>query len=168
MTIHPTALIGEPPEHRDWNARGYRFHFPEIARSARIGAFVTIDSGVFRPTWIGENTWLMKHVHVGHDALIGDDCELAPGTVICGEVEIGNGCRFGVNSCVKPQVKIGDGARIGMGAVVTKDVPAGEVWIGNPADEIGRLKARREVCAELELWEHWWRERAREVFHASA
>jgi acyl-[acyl carrier protein]--UDP-N-acetylglucosamine O-acyltransferase len=34
---------------------------------------------------------------------------------------------------VKPLVTIGDGAIIGGGSVVTKDVPAHEVWAGNPA-----------------------------------
>jgi len=30
-----------------------------------------------------------------------------------------------------------DGAVIGAGAVVTKDVPAWEIWAGNPAKQIG-------------------------------
>lgn len=37
-----------------------------------------------------------------------------------------------------PGVTIGDGAIIGAGAVVTKDVPAWEIWAGNPAKFIKR------------------------------
>ena len=39
---------------------------------------------------------------------------------------------------IRPGVTIGDGAIIGIGAVVTHDVPAWEVWAGNPARKIGR------------------------------
>ena len=61
------------------------------------------------------------------------DCEIAPDTVIGGHCKVGDRVRFGVNSCVRPFVTIGDDARLGAGAVVVKDVPPGEVWIGNPA-----------------------------------
>ncbi|WP_288607103.1 hypothetical protein [Prevotellamassilia timonensis] len=37
-------------------------------------------------------------------------------------------------------VTIGDGAIIGAGAVVTKDVPANQVWAGNPAKFIKTRK----------------------------
>lgn len=160
--IHPQALIGEPPQHREWPARA-RPLWPVIDVTARVEAFAQVDAGMFRATTIGAQTWLMKMVHVGHDTIIGADCELAPGTVICGECEIGDRVRLGVNSCVIPRVKIGDGARIGAGAVVTHDVPAGEVWVGNPAEEISVAKARRQIRLEMELWEEWWRDRAREV-----
>lgn len=130
--IDQTAVIGHPPEARDWDA-SKGMHAPHIGREVRIEAFVTVDAGVFRNTVIGDRTWLMKHVHVGHDALIGRDCELAPGTVVGGEVVIGSNVKIGINATIRPCVKIGAGARIGCGAVVTKDVPAGETWAGNPA-----------------------------------
>jgi UDP-3-O-[3-hydroxymyristoyl] glucosamine N-acyltransferase len=139
MSIDPRAVVGEPPEHRDWKPED-GMHAPDVAESARLEAFVTVDAGVYRPTTIGERTWLMKHVHIGHDALVGADCELAPGTVVCGSCEIGNGVKFGVNATVLPFKQIGDGARIGAGAVVTKNVPAGEIWAGNPARAIPAKK----------------------------
>lgn len=153
---HPTAVIGEPPEHRDWLYDGYPMLTPEIAKDAQVNAFVTVDSGLKERTRIGERTFLMAHVHVGHDAQIGDDCELAPGTVIGGHVKVGNGVRFGVNSCVRPFIEIGDGARIGMGAVVVDDVPAGEIWVGNPARPMRKLHADELSEAELLGWEEWY------------
>lgn len=133
---HPTALLAEPPyhrEHRDGDPSTSGWHYPEIAKSALIEAYVVVCCGVEHATTIGERTWLMSQCHVGHDVLIGDDCEICPGTVLCGHVEIGDRVRIGVNACVKPFVKIGDGARIGMGAVVIRDVAAGTVVAGNPA-----------------------------------
>jgi acyl-[acyl carrier protein]--UDP-N-acetylglucosamine O-acyltransferase len=130
--IHPTAIIGDPPEHREWKP-GDPMHHPEIDDSAQVNALVSVDAGLHEPTRIGARTLLMKHVHIGHDASIGDDCELAPGTVIGGHVKFGDGVRVGVNACVRPFINVGDGARIGAGAVVVKDVDPGAVVVGNPA-----------------------------------
>ena len=130
--IDQTAVIGHPPEHRDWKP-GDPILEPDIHSTARIEAYVTVDAGMQVATRIGAHTWLMKKTHVGHDAWIGDDCELAPGVTIGGHVKIGHRVRIGINACVRPGVTIGEGARIGAGAVVIKDVPPGETHAGNPA-----------------------------------
>jgi UDP-3-O-[3-hydroxymyristoyl] glucosamine N-acyltransferase len=130
--IHATAIIGDPPEHRDWK-QGDPMHHPEIDDSAQINALVTVDAGLHEPTRVGARTLLMKHVHIGHDAVIGADCEIAPGTVIGGHVTMGDAVRVGVNACVRPFINVGTGARIGAGAVVVKDVEPGAVVVGNPA-----------------------------------
>lgn len=131
---HSTSLVGEPPESREWIADCTKgFFIPHIDDTARLNAYVTVDSGCERSTQVGARSLLMAKVHVGHDAIVGDDCELAPGVVICGHAEIGDGVRIGVNACVLPYKLVGAGARIGAGAVVTKNVPPGEVWAGNPA-----------------------------------
>jgi acyl-[acyl carrier protein]--UDP-N-acetylglucosamine O-acyltransferase len=157
--IHPTAVIGDPPEHRDHRWAGGPFYQPQIAESATVEAFVTVDAGIGQATFVGAGAWLMKHVHIGHDAAIGPDCELAPGTVIGGHAILGVGVRCGIGALVKPFVKVGRGARLGAGAVVLRDVPPGEVWVGNPAEEIGGFKARRDLAAAFVAWEEWWRER---------
>lgn len=133
--IDQTAIIGHAPQMRDWTPDHAAFP-PELGEGVRIEAFVTVDAGADWPTRIGPRTWLMKLVHVGHDAIIGSDCELAPGVVICGYCTIGNRVKIGVNASVLPYVSVGDGARIGAGAVVTKAVPAGMTVVGNPAREL--------------------------------
>jgi acetyltransferase-like isoleucine patch superfamily enzyme len=137
--IHPLSVIGDPPEHRDaiWkhyeNPVGERFLHPVIDPTAVIGAYCTVDAGLVEPTRIGAETLLMKHSHIGHDARIGERCELGAGTVICGHVVVEDDVQIGGNTWVKPKVRIGKGARLGGGSVVVKDIPAGEVWAGNPA-----------------------------------
>lgn len=141
--IHPTALIGEPPEARGVDQRASLQAYPPIVcDDASIGAFVTIDAGTEKHTRVGCRTFLMKHVHIGHDAWIGDDCELAPGVVICGFAIIGERVKIGVNACVLPYVTIGCGAVIGAGAVVTSEVPPHQCYVGNPARLIGPKRGR--------------------------
>lgn len=153
--IHETALIGLPPEMRDYR-RGRRHHGVEVADGARVGAFCTVDGGWEAPTVIGK-CWLMKHVHVGHDARVGDGCEIAPHTSIGGYVTLGRNVKVGQSACFKPYVTVGDGAVIGMGAVVTKNVPAGETWAGNPA-RLLRDRAGFDP-AERALWDERYPER---------
>jgi len=54
-------------------------------------------------------------------------------------VSIGNNVWIGMNSCILPGVTIGDNSIIGSGSVVTKDIPANEIWVGNPAKFIKKL-----------------------------
>lgn len=130
--IDQTAVIGHPPESREWVPSAPTFA-PEIHSTARVEAFVTVDAGLNNPTHIGAGTWLMKHVHVGHDAWLGSNVEVAPHTSVGGHVTIGDNVRVGQSAVFKPFITVGEGARIGCGAVVIRDVPAGEVWAGNPA-----------------------------------
>ena len=55
------------------------------------------------------------------------------------EVHIGNDCWLACNCVVIGGVTIGDGCVIGAGSVVTKNVPAHEIWFGNPACKKGYI-----------------------------
>ena len=172
--VHPLASVGGPPEHRDWMV-GDPMLEPVIASSALVHAFCTIDAGMTyqQTTTVGERSFLQARVHLGHNAVIGDDCEICVGVVICGEVIVGDGARIGGNSWVKPRVKIGAGAIIGGGAVVTKDVPAHEVWAGNPArfmknawthPAVVGFSGRERVAPQYAMSEDEW-ETARAIAH---
>jgi len=149
--IHHAAYIGGPPEHRNWHP-GLPCFAPQVHDSARIEAFATVDAGMHSPTRVGRASWLMKHVHVGHDAEVGAECELAPGAVICGHVILADNVKVGVNACVLPFVRVGKGARIGSGAVVTKDVAEGAVMVGNPARPLAYKPAEEQKVTSLLAW----------------
>lgn len=154
--IHPLASIGDPPEHRDYISGKLEALYPgySIGADCVISAFVTIDRGIWQPTTIGDRCLLMTKSHIGHDAQIGDDVEIGVGALISGHVVVGDGARIHGAASIRPGIKIGAGARIGLGAVVVKDVPAGEVWAGNPAR---RLEHGR-VAAEMSLHQYATRE----------
>jgi len=119
--------------HREFRwGEQFAWHSPEIDDDADIEAFVVVEYGIRQPTWVGRS-WLMPFVHVGHDAIVGNGCELASRAVVAAHCVVGDGARLGIGTVMRPGVKIGEGARTGCGAVVIKDIPAGQVWAGNPA-----------------------------------
>lgn len=54
--------------------------------------------------------------------------------------KICKGATIGAGSTLLPGITIGEKAMIGAGSVVTKDVPAGEIWVGNPARFIKKVE----------------------------
>ena len=54
--------------------------------------------------------------------------------------KIRKGASIGAGSVIRPGLTIGRNAMIGAGSVITKDVPDGEVWVGNPAKFIKKIE----------------------------
>lgn len=68
------------------------------------------------------------------------------------QTEIGNDVWIGHRAFIKQGVKVSDGAVIGAGSIVTKDIPAYEVWAGNPA----RLIKKRKIDNFPLDTKEWW------------
>jgi len=152
--IHPTAIIGPNVEIEDnvyigpyciigfpaeWKGMEHENKGVLIRSGARLTGLVTVDSGVEEITEIGENCYLMKHSHVGHDAKIGNDVTISCGAKVGGHAVIGEGCNIGLNAVIHQKQTIADGAMIGMGSVVTKKLitESFKTYAGNPAKLIG-------------------------------
>lgn len=115
--------------------------FVEVQKNAKVGKNCKISSHTF----ICEGVTIEDGCFVGHGVMfINDNYPRAlnkKGTV---ESEKDWGPRFartrvrknaaiGTNATILGNVTVGSGAIIGAGSVVTKDVPAGQIWAGNPA-----------------------------------
>ena len=85
-----------------------------IEDNVQVGANVTFTNDRYprakNPNWVLERTLIKK------GASIGAGC-----TLLCG-------------------ITIGEYAMIGAGSVVTRDVPAGELWLGNPAKFVRKIE----------------------------
>lgn len=102
-----------------------------IENDVRIGNNVTIKCGV--QIWDGiileDNVMIGSNVTFTNDMYPrakNKDWKMLK-TRIC------RGATVGAGSTLIPGITIGEGAFIAAGSVVTKDVPAGELWLGNPA-----------------------------------
>ena len=102
-----------------------------IENDVEIGNNVTIKCGV--QVWDGIT--LEDNVMVGANVSFTNDLyprsknknwELLK-TRVC------KGASIGAGSVILPGITIGEGSMIGAGSVVTKNIPAGELWKGNPA-----------------------------------
>ena len=79
---------------------------------------------------IGDDVCFAPHVRIlAHDASMHQFL----GYTKIGRVTIGDRVFIGADSVVLPGVTIGSDVVVGAGSVVTKDIPAGEVYAGNPA-----------------------------------
>ncbi len=109
-----------------------------IENDVRIGDNVTIKSGV--QVWdgiiIGNNVFIGPNVTFTNDKYpISKNINYEQ---LC--TTIHDGASIGANATILPGVTIGAEAMIGAGSVVTKDVPAGELWVGNPAKYVKMIK----------------------------
>lgn len=111
-----------------------RFDDVDVGPGALISPYSVFTSNIR----IGSYFHCNLYSYVEHDCVIGDFVTFAPGVRCNGNVTIGNGAYIGSGAIIRQGLTIGAGATIGMGAVVTKNVPAGETWVGNPARPLDR------------------------------
>lgn len=105
---------------------------------ANIESFSFVGPGAIINTMvkIGKGAIINSGSIIEHECILSDFVHIAPGAVLAGNVNIGKRSFIGANSVIKQGISIGDDVVIGAGSVVLKDVPDGEVWVGNPATKL--------------------------------
>ncbi|MDW8268290.1 MAG: UDP-3-O-(3-hydroxymyristoyl)glucosamine N-acyltransferase [Anaerolineae bacterium] len=91
-------------------------------------------------TTVGQDSKIDALVHIAHDVVIGQRCEIAAGSIIGGSTRIGNEVWIGPPE-ISSEIVIGDGAFISLGAVVTRNVAPGQHVSGNFAIDHDRFLA---------------------------
>jgi UDP-N-acetylglucosamine acyltransferase len=139
--IGPYCVIGMPAE---WKGKENIDQGVLIKKGTRITGLVTIDSGVEKITTIGENCYLMKHSHVGHDAQLGDNVTLSCGSKIGGHSIIENNTNIGLNAVIHQKVTVPEGCMIGASAFVGKKsiLKPFHKYAGVPVKELGTNERR--------------------------
>lgn len=139
----------------------WKSELSNIQNMAIIGTGCVIHSH----TWIGSDVRIGKGCKVQAFCFIpdgvslGDNVFLGPAVVFTNDkyppshgkswskTVVEDGVSIGANATILPGIRIGKGAKIGAGAVVTKDVPPGEIWVGNPARKIFKpIPRHHEEC----------------------
>ena len=119
--------------------------FVEVQKNAHIGSNCKISSHTF----ICEGVTIEDDVFIGHGVMFINDTY--PRATVNGTLQteadwsveptlVKKGASIGSNCTILSHVTIGENAIIGAGSVVTKDVPAGTIVAGSPANIIRRIK----------------------------
>ena len=117
---------------------GNRFRFPQVGRliigdDVEVGANTCIDRGALSDTVIGDHTKINNLCHIAHNNKIGRNVVITGCVNVSGSNVIDDNVWLAPNASIRGFIHLGEGCTVGMGAVATKDIPAGETWVGNPA-----------------------------------
>ncbi len=162
VEIQPGAVLGGDGffyKTRAGNPPGKRYEkMPSTGRvligdDVEIGAGSTVDRAATGDTVIGRGTKLDNLVHIGHGAVIGEDCLLAAQVGIGGKVIVGDRCIFWGQAGIAKDLTIGDDCTILAQSGVKDPIPSGQVWFGYPAREA--REKMREVAAAKDLYAMW-------------
>lgn len=125
------------------------WQFCVVLAGAKIGDNCNICANVFieNDVVVGDNVTVKCGVQLWDGVTLEDNVFVGPNVTFTNDLYprsknhpkeyaktvIKKGASVGANSTIVCGHTIGENAMIGAGSVVTKDVPAGELWAGNPA-----------------------------------
>ncbi len=125
------------------------WQFCVVLSGARIGDNCNICANVFveNDVVVGDNVTVKCGVQLWDGVTIEDNVFVGPNVTFTNDLfprskahpaeyartVIKAGASIGANSTIVCGHTIGENAMVGAGSVVTHDVPAGELWYGNPA-----------------------------------
>jgi acetyltransferase-like isoleucine patch superfamily enzyme len=147
--IHATAEVQTRAVGK--NTRVWQFSI--ILEGASIGENCNINAHCFieNDVVLGDNVTVKCGVQLWDGLRVEDDVFIGPNVTFANDryprskaypesfltTLIKKGASIGANATILGGVVIGEYAMIGAGSVVTRDVPAGELWFGNPARRRG-------------------------------
>jgi UDP-3-O-[3-hydroxymyristoyl] glucosamine N-acyltransferase len=142
--IKANSVLGGQGFGFEYDDDGNPVHFPhpgriEIEDDVWIGACSTVEIGALGATKICQGVKVDDLVQVGHNVTVGKNTLIMANSVTCGGCTIGEQCWIAPNSVIKEKVKIGNRVTLGLGAVVLKDVEDDLTVVGVPAKPL-RMK----------------------------
>jgi acetyltransferase-like isoleucine patch superfamily enzyme len=119
-----------------------------IGNNCNICALCFIENKVV----IGNNVTVKNGVYLWDGITIEDNVQIGPNVTFTNDkyprakqpfqlqyTLIKKNASIGAGSLILGGVTIGENAMVGAGSIVTKDIPANELWYGNPAKFIRKL-----------------------------
>jgi UDP-N-acetylglucosamine acyltransferase len=129
--IGPYCIIGDQAEHKKYwlQPKGKVI----IGNGNMITGLVTIDAGTEDITTIGNNCFIMKHAHIGHDCDIWDNVTISCGAKIGGHSVIKEYSNIGLNAVLHQFSIINEGCMIGASAFFKGESESFSKYAGVPA-----------------------------------
>jgi UDP-N-acetylglucosamine acyltransferase len=135
--IGPYCIIGAPAE---WKGKEDDNGGVLIMEGARLTGLVTVDSGTDKRTIIGKDCYLLKHSHVGHDAILSSGVTLSCGAKVGGHTIVRKNTNIGLNAVLHQKLDIPEGCMIGASSFVGKKsiLKPFHKYAGVPVRELGK------------------------------
>ena len=133
-----------------------------IGKDCQIGSGVSIGclAHVGRDVVLGDGVRIQGGAYGADGTQVGNGAFIGPNATILNDryppsrdskkgemVTISEGAVIGGGATILPGVMVGSNAVVAAGALLTKDIPADEVWIGNPAKFHMKRQAYEEARA---------------------
>lgn len=150
--IHPLADVKSKNIGDKTNIWQFCVVFPDakIGNNCNVCANVIIENEVT----VGDNVTVKSGVQLWDGITLEDNVFVGPNVTFTNDIFprsknsdwklsktiVKRGASIGANATIICGVTIGENAMIGAGSVVTKDVPANEIWIGNPAKFLRKIE----------------------------
>lgn len=131
------------------------WQFCVVLPKAKIGENCNICSHCFieNDVFVGNNVTVKCGVQLWDGLRVEDNVFIGPNVTFTNdkfprskqypdaflETRICKGASIGAGSVVLCGIEIGENAMVGAGSVVTKDIPANELWVGNPAKFVRKI-----------------------------
>ena len=125
------------------------WQFCVILKEAKIGKNCNINCHVFieNDVIIGDNVTVKPGVQIWDGVTLEDNVFIGPNVTFTNDLIprskkypekfektfVKKGASIGANATILGGITLGENSLVGAGSVVTKDIPANEVWVGNPA-----------------------------------
>ena len=148
---HPTADIQSENIGADTKIWQYAVILPGavIGNGCNINAHCFIENDVV----IGNNVTVKCGVYIWDGIRIGNDVLIGPNVTFTNDkyprskhypevfqkTVIEDGASIGGGSVILGGITVGRNAMTGAGSIITKNIPSGELWLGNPARFIKKI-----------------------------
>lgn len=124
-----------------------------IEDDVELGACVTIDRAAMGETVIQRGCKFDDKVHIGHNAIIGENCVFSAQTAVAGSAKVGRWVKSGGLAGIAGHLTVGDHVSIGAMTGVIKDAEADETYMGFPAIKAGEWRRRQVYLKKLADYE---------------
>lgn len=154
VIIHAGTVIGADgfgfvPDEAGHQVKLLQLGRVRIEDDCEIGANCTIDRGGFGDTVLRRGVKLDNLVQVGHNCDIGEDTVVAALAGFSGGTRVGRRCVIAGQVGTNQHTTIGDGATLTGRTAVTKNVRAGAVMAGMPAQDYNAWRRSQVLYSKL-------------------
>jgi UDP-3-O-[3-hydroxymyristoyl] glucosamine N-acyltransferase len=154
VIIHAGAVIGSDgfgfvPDEEGHQVKLLQLGRVRIEDDCEIGANCAIDRGGFDDTVLRRGVKLDNLVQVGHSCDIGEDTVVAALAGFSGGTRVGRRCVVAGQVGTNQHTTIGDGATLTGRTAVTKNVRAGAIVAGMPAQDYNAWRRSQVLYSKL-------------------